>query len=405
MYGLLGEHLSHSFSPQIHALLGDYEYRLFEVEPENLGGFMTEHNFDGINVTIPYKKEVMKYLDIISDEARKIGSVNTVTVREGKLYGDNTDYYGFLYMVKKSGIEVKGKKALVLGSGGASLTAVAVLRDLEAGEIVVISRSGENNYNNLDRHSDAQIIVNTTPVGMYPNNLNSAVELDCFPDLEGVLDIVYNPLKTKLILDAEERGIPCSAGLSMLVAQAKRANEIFFGTVRNDSICQEIENRLISEMRNIVLVGMAGCGKTTIGKLLAKRLGKQLADTDEIVEADEGRIIPDIFCDKGEEYFRALETAAVKNAGKEKGLVIATGGGAVTRGENYYPLRQNGIIVFIQRDPYSLPIKGRPLSQRDGAAELYKKRLPMYRRFADIEIDNSGTPEEAVQRITEALGL
>ena len=403
MYGLLGEHLGHSFSPQIHALLGDYEYRLFEVAPDGLEQFMRAHKFDGINVTIPYKKSVMEYLDCISPEAEKIGSVNTVTVRDGRLYGDNTDYFGFLYMIKKSGIEMAGKKCLVLGSGGASLTAVAVLRDLNVKEIVIISRNGENNYENINVHSDAQIIVNTTPVGMYPNNLESAVDINIFPYLDGVLDIVYNPLKTKLILDAEERGIPCVAGLSMLVAQAKRANEIFFGVTRPDSVCGEIEKKLKSEFQNIVLVGMAGCGKSTVGNALAKILGKKFVDTDEIIVQNEGTNIPEIFEKNGEDFFRARETDAVKSVGKEKGLVIATGGGVVTREENFYPLRQNGIIVFINRDVEKLPTNGRPLSQRDGVRALFEKRLRLYLRFAHIEIDGNGTVQETAELIAKEL--
>lgn len=403
MYGLLGEHLTHSFSPQIHSLLGDYEYNLFEVSPENLEAFMKNPEFEGINVTIPYKKQVIPFLDEISPEALKIGSVNTVTVRNGKLYGDNTDYFGFLYMIKKSGIEIKDKKSLVLGSGGASLTAIAVLNDLGAKEVITISRNGENNYSNLDRHRDAQIIVNTTPVGMYPNNLECAVDISDFPNLEGVLDIVYNPLKTKLILSAEKSGIPCAAGLSMLVAQAKKAYEIFFDTKKDDSVCEEIESKLKSEMQNIVLVGMAGCGKTTVGKALAEMLSKKFVDTDEIITEGESRPIPKIFEEKGEEYFRALETEAVKTAGKEKGLVIATGGGAVTREENYFPLSQNGIIVFINRDAKKLPTEGRPLSQQNGVKALYEKRLPMYRAFADIEIDGNGTVEETAEIIAKEL--
>ncbi|MCH5190740.1 MAG: shikimate kinase [Oscillospiraceae bacterium] len=403
MYGLLGEHLPHSFSPQIHALLGDYEYRLFEVAPDRLEQFMREHNFDGINVTIPYKKAVMKYLDVISHEAEKIGSVNTVTVRDGKLYGDNTDYFGFLYMIKKSGIEITDKKCLVLGSGGASLTAVAVLRDLNAKEIVIISRKGENNYENINIHSDAQIIVNTTPVGMYPNNLESAVDINLFLNLDGVLDIVYNPLKTKLILDAEERGIPCAAGLSMLVAQAKRANEIFFGISRPDSVCEEIEKTLRTEFQNIVLVGMAGCGKSTVGNALARLLGKKFVDTDEIIVKNEGISIPEIFEKYGENYFRACEAEAVKSVGKEKGLVIATGGGVVTREGNFYPLRQNGIVVFINRDVEKLPTNGRPLSQQQGVKALFEKRLHIYRRFAHIEIDGNGTVQETAELIAKEL--
>lgn len=403
MYGLLGEHLAHSFSPQIHNMLGEYEYNLFEVEKESLEEFMKTHNFDGINVTIPYKKAVMPYLDVISPEALKIGSVNTVTVRDGKLYGDNTDYFGFLYMVRKSGIEIKGKKALVLGTGGASLTVIAVLKDLGAGEIINISRNGENNYGNISRHSDAEIIVNTTPVGMYPNNLQSAVDISIFPKLCGVLDIIYNPLKTKLILEAEEKGIPCAAGLSMLVAQAKKANEIFFGRALPGSVCEKIENILRSKFQNIVLVGMAGCGKSTVGKALAEMLCKDFADTDEMIEQQEKCPIPQIIGEKGEEYFRKCESEAVKKAGMEKGCVIATGGGVVTREENLFPLRQNGIIVFINRDAEKLPTQGRPLSQKMGVKALYERRLPLYRAFAHIEIDGNGTVEETAKLIEREI--
>lgn len=404
-YGLLGEHLTHSFSPQIHNMLGDYEYKLFEVAPEKLSEFMKNHKFSGINVTIPYKKEVMKYLDAISPEAKKIGSVNTVTVRGNKLYGDNTDYFGFLYMMKKSGISVENKKALVLGSGGASLTAVAVLRDLNAREVIVVSRTGENNYDNINIHSDAEIIVNATPVGMYPNNLKAPVDINIFPCLSGVLDIVYNPLKTKLILDAEGRHIPCASGLSMLVAQAKSANEIFFGTERDDGICEKIERTLKNEMQNIVLVGMAGCGKSTVGKILAELTNKAFTDTDETVERNENKTIPQIFADNGEEYFREKETEAVKSAGKEKSLVIATGGGVIAREDNYYPLKQNGVIVFINRDPEKLPEDGRPLSQKYGAQKLFAERLPLYRRFADLEIDGNNSPWENAKLIIKELGL
>lgn len=403
MYGLLGERLGHSFSPQIHAMLGEYEYNLFEVASNELEAFMRAHNFDGINVTIPYKKAVMQYLDVISDEALKIGSVNTVTVRGGRLFGDNTDYFGFLYMIKKSGISVENKKALILGSGGASLTAAAVLRDLKARDVTVVSRKGENNYDNLYKHFDADIIVNATPVGMYPNNLECAVDLRSFTRLSGVLDIVYNPLKTKLILDAEELNIPCASGLSMLVAQAKRANEIFFGEAKDDSVCEKIERALRAEMQNVVLVGMAGCGKSTVGRLLAEMLGKDFLDTDSMIEFAERKPIPQIFEERGEEYFRKTEAEAVKKAGKERSLVIATGGGAVTREENYYPLRQNGAVVFINRDPDTLPTDGRPLSERDGARTLFEKRLHLYRQFADIEVESEETPEKTARKIAEEL--
>ena len=406
MYGLLGEHLPHSFSPQIHNALGNKDYILFEIAPENLDAFMKDHNFKGINVTIPYKKAVIPYLDVVSPEAQKIGAVNTIKVKDGKLYGDNTDYFGFKYMVEKSEISVKDKKALVLGSGGASLTVQAVLHDMGASEVVVVSRNGDNNYVNMYiKHTDAQIIVNTTPVGMYPDNLNTLVDLDRFSNLSGVLDVVYNPLKTRLILDAEQRNIPSSAGLSMLVAQAKKAHEIFFDTIIDNEVCEKIEYSLVLQMCNIVLVGMAGCGKSTIGKYLAEKLHKQLVDTDEMIVNTENKPIPEIFAEKGEDYFRWCENVAVNIAGKEKSQIIATGGGVVTRPENYNSLKQNGIIIFINRDVQLLATDGRPLSQMHGVKTLYEKRMPLYRQFADIEVDGNGTIDEVANRIVKEMLL
>lgn len=403
MYGLLGEHLPHSFSPQIHLALGNEDYHLFEVSPDNLEKFMTEHNFDGINVTIPYKKSVIPFLDVISPEAEKIGAVNTITVRDGKLYGDNTDYFGFVYMLEKSGITVSGKKTVVLGGGGASATVQAVLRDFGASEVIVVDLYAENNYDNLYLHYDGEVIVNTTPVGMYPNNLKSLVNLDDFKNLSGVLDVVYNPLKTKLILDAMERNIPCATGLSMLVAQAKKAHEIFFDTKLDTAICEKIEKVLHNQMCNIVLIGMAGCGKSTVGNVLAEKLGKELVDTDEMIVNTENKPIPEIFAEKGEDYFRWCENVAVNLAGREKSQIIATGGGVITREENYKPLKQNGIIVFINRDADLLPTNGRPLSQMHGVKALYEKRMPLYRQFADIEIDGNGTIDEVAERIIKEL--
>lgn len=403
MYGLLGEHLPHSFSPQIHLALGNHDYNLFEVAPENLEAFMKEHKFKGINVTIPYKKAVIPYLDVVSPEAQKIGAVNTITVRDGKLYGDNTDYFGFVYMLEKSGISVKDKKTVVLGGGGASATVQAVLHDFGAKEVIVVDLNTENNYKNLYLHYDGEIIVNTTPVGMYPNNLKSLVNLDDFKNLSGVLDVVYNPLKTKLILDAEERNIPCSAGLSMLVAQAKKAHEIFFDIKIETTVCEKIENILKKQMCNIVLIGMAGCGKSTIGKVLAEKLNKELVDTDQMIENVENMLIPEIIEKFGEVHFRNCENAAVILAGREKECIIATGGGVVTRVENYNPLKQNGIIVFINRDADLLPTNGRPLSQMHGVKALYEKRMPLYRQFADVEVDGNGTVEEVADRIIKEI--
>ncbi len=403
MYGLLGEHLPHSFSPQIHMSLGNKDYHLFEISPENLEEFLRSKSFKGINVTIPYKKSVIPYLNVISPEAMKIGVVNTITVRDGKLYGDNTDYFGFKYMIEKSGIDISRKKALVLGSGGASATVQAVLRDMGATEVKVVSRNGEINYTNIYSQKDAEIIVNTTPVGMYPDNMNSPVEIDKFPNLKGVFDVVYNPLRTRFVMDAQNLGIPAMAGLPMLVAQAKKAHEIFFDTKVDDEICENITKVLFKQMCNIILIGMAGCGKSTIGKMLSERLNKDFMDTDEMIENAENKSIPEIIEKYGEDYFRCCENVAVNLAGKEKSCVIATGGGVVTRPENYLPLKQNGIIVFINRDVEKLPTKNRPLSQLHGVKELYEKRMPLYRQFAHIEVDGNGTVEEVTAKIFEEI--
>lgn len=404
VYGLLGRTLRHSYSPQIHALLGDYEYRLFEVEPQDLEAFLKKREFGGINVTIPYKKDVLPYLSGISDNAKRIGAVNTIIVKEdGGLYGDNTDYDGFLCLVQKSGFQVKGKKALVLGTGGASLPISAVLSDLGAREVVFISRSGENNYQNLSRHADADLIVNTTPVGMYPNNLKAPLSLSEFPKLSGVLDIVYNPQKTKLILDAERLGIPAYSGLLMLVAQGKRAAELFLGHDIPDSETDRIFKKLSTEMQNIVLVGMPGCGKTTVGKALAEQLNRPFFDADEEILKRTGKSAEAWIEACGEAVFRQKETEVLESLCKQSGTVIATGGGAVTVPENADILRQNSIVFFINRDVSALPVEGRPLSKATALSEMYKVRLPMYRSVCDYEIAADGSVEAVVRRILEEL--
>ena len=305
--GLLGRHLGHSYSPQIHAYLGDYTYKLYEKEPDEIGFFLKNGDFSGINVTIPYKKDVLPFLDEVSPAAQKLGAVNTIVRRNGKLVGHNTDYYGFLYMLKASGLTVCGKKVLVLGSGGASNTVVAVLRE-QGAQVIVISRSGDNNYTNLHLHSDTAAIVNATPVGMYPNPGVSPLSLDLFPHLEGVLDLIYNPARTKLLLEAERRGLIAMNGLLMLVAQAKEAAEWFLNQSICESVISEIHTRLRRQMENIILIGMPGCGKSTVGALLAEALQKHFADADSALVADAGQSIPDIFAQRGEAVFRELET-------------------------------------------------------------------------------------------------
>ncbi len=396
--GLLGGKLGHSYSPQIHSQLGQYEYRLFEKKPEELADFLKNGEFAGLNVTIPYKKDVIPYCASLSPVAKRLGAVNTIVRQpDGSLIGHNTDYYGFFSMVKRTGLAVAGKKALVLGSGGASNTVCAVLEELGA-KVIVISRSGENNYSNLHLHSDAALIVNTTPVGMYPHVVEAALELEGFPKLEGVLDVIYNPARTKLLLDAEKRGLVTENGLWMLVAQAKEASEWFTGRKLPESAIADIHRKLRRQMENIVLIGMPGCGKSSIGKALAKELGKTFVDADYEITQAAGCDIPTIFATEGEAGFRRWETSVLAELGKRSGLVIATGGGCVTKSENYPLLHQNGNMIWVQRDLEQLPVNGRPLSQQSKLGDMYAKRKPMYEAFADCAVNNNGALAQAVSQ-------
>jgi shikimate dehydrogenase len=398
-FGLIGGRLAHSYSPQIHSHLGDYSYVLIEKKPEELEELLRGDTFDGFNVTIPYKSTVIPYCDELSAVAARMGAVNTIVRRkDGSLIGHNTDYFGFETMLLQSGIDIGGKKALVLGSGGASKTAVAVLQDKGA-EVIVISRSGQNNYENLHLHKDASLIVNTTPVGMYPANGETPLSLDIFPHLEGVLDMIYNPARTALLQMAEDRGIVAMNGLLMLVAQAKESAEWFTGHAIPDGKIQAIHALLTRQMENIILIGMPGCGKSTIGKLLAEKTGKKFVDADALIVETAGCTIPDIFAAQGEAGFRTLETQVLAQVGKASGLVIATGGGCVTREENYPLLHQNGRIFCIERELDRLPTDGRPLSQTTKMEEMYRIRKPLCERFADCTVSNNGAPECAAEKI------
>ena len=403
-FGLLGRKLSHSFSPQIHRWLGDYEYLLYETEPEKVEEFVRYAPLDGFNVTIPYKETVMPFCTTISDEAKKIGSVNTVVRRHGRIEGYNTDYFGFTYLLKNAGIDPAGKKALVLGSGGASKTAQAVLRDLGASCVTVIGRNLPDNYENIDKHRDAHIIVNATPVGMYPNNGERIVNLADFPMLEGVADMIYNPARTAFLLDAERLGVKNTNGLVMLVAQAKKAAEIFFETAFDDALIPRITGEIERETKNIALIGMPGCGKSSVGKTIARMTGRELVETDEMIPERAGKSIEDIFREDGEDAFRKIETACLADASKKSGCVIATGGGVVTRPENLDLLRQNSVIVFIDRDFHEMSVEGRPLSQKYGVEALARARLPLYNGWCDLRIESTGVKPTAVE-IIRRLGL
>jgi len=402
-YGLLGEKLGHSFSPQIHAALAGYGYQLLPTPREEVEELFRRREFRGLNVTIPYKQTVIPLCDEVDPRAAAIGAVNTVVNRDGRLIGYNTDIDGLIYLSRRAGVDMAGNKVVVLGSGGTSHTACAAAKELGAAEIVVVSRHGENNYENLSRHADAGVVINTTPVGMYPDCGVAAVDLDAFPALTGVLDVVYNPLRTALLMQAEKRGLPCSCGLPMLVAQAKRAAELFTGEVIEDNRTEAVLTDLFLQLQNVVLIGMPGCGKSTVGRILAARLGKEFLDLDQLIEEKAHMPIPEIFAQEGEDAFRGLESGVVREAGASTGCVISTGGGVVTRQENYAPLHQNGIIIHLTRDLEKLPKTGRPVSQSVELSELWRQREPMYRAFADVTISNDGPLYETADEIEKEL--
>ena len=400
--GLIGEHLRHSFSPLIHACLSDYSYRLTEVAPQDLEEFVSSHELDAYNVTIPYKKVIMPYLDVISPEALAIGAVNTVVCREQKLYGYNTDYFGFCYMLDCSGIEVAGKKILVLGTGGASATACAVLRDRGAKDIITLS-SKDNTPDNIKLHADAEIVVNATPVGTYPNNLISPVDLDNFPKLCGVLDVIYNPARTALLLQAEKLGVPHINGLPMLVAQAVRAFELFTGACAERDACEKIIEKIRFDTENIILIGMPGSGKSTAARIIAEKLGRPFFDSYSVFCEKFGKTPAEVITSDGEEIFREMESEVILELGKKSGCVIACGGGVVTKERNYAPLHQNGIIVFLERALKNLSKRGRPISASCSPEELYNSRIDAYNAFADIKIDSTEIPDKTAELIIETL--
>lgn len=407
--GLLGGRLGHSFSPEIHRRIGEltgkpYEYKLYEKNPEEIEDFLKNGEWDGLNVTIPYKETVMTYCDELSEEARAIGAVNTLVRRDGKIVGYNTDYTGFRKSLEQNGVAVRGARTMVLGSGGASKAVCHVLEDMGAESVKLVSRSGEINYENLSQHKDAEILVNTTPVGMYPNTGVSPVDLSRFPKLEAALDVVYNPARTKFLLEAERLGLKRANGLLMLVAQAKKSCEDFLGEPIADERIGAITKALTAQMQNVILIGMPGSGKTTIGTRLAAQLGRTFLDADTVLEQKAGIPIPEIFRLEGEEGFRQRETAVLTELGKHSGLVIATGGGCVTKSENYPLLHQNGTIFCLTRELDRLPLDGRPVSQALGAEEIYRRRKPLYEKFADAMINNDRTVEDAVHQILEVLG-
>ena len=399
--GLIGKKLGHSFSPIIHNKLADYPFALRELAPEELEDFAKGNEFDAYCVTIPYKKDIMPFLDVISPEALSIGAVNVVVRgNDGKLYGYNTDYFGFDYMVKRSGVSVSGKKAIVFGRGGASATICTVLRDLGVSELITVDVE-DNTPENLAKHADAEVVVNTTPVGMYPNTGKAPTTLTYFPNCQVVFDVVYNPARTALMIEAEERGIATVGGLSMLVAQAARAFEHFTGDQYEDGIIESVLSDITSDTTNLILVGMPGCGKSSVGNLIASSLKREFFDADDEFEKMHGITPAEAIKTLGEEKFRLMETETLDALGKLSGKVIATGGGAVTRERNYPLLHQNGVIVFLERDLDKLPTDNRPISQSRSLADIYASRIDSYLRFADIKVKSTEIKEKTAQLIID----
>lgn len=404
-YGCIGEHLPHSFSKLIHEKIGGYSYELKELAPEELGDFLRARDFCGINVTIPYKEAVIPYLDELDEGARAIGAVNTIVNRSGRLIGYNTDFAGLSALIRRAGLSVGGKKALILGTGGTSKTARAVLEHEGASVILRVSRnSGEGRISYEEAysgHTDAEILVNTTPVGMFPSLSGCPLDLSRFPRLTGVIDAVYNPLRTRLVLAAAERGIPASGGLYMLVAQAVFAAEHFQKTRCESGLIERIFRELSAEKENIVLTGMPGCGKTTVGKIVAEATGRRFVDTDAEIVGRCGRPIPEIFAEEGEEAFRNYESEVLLDLAPQSGLVIATGGGALLRPENRTALRQNGKLYFLDRPLEKLlPTADRPLSSdRESLKRRYRERYALYYTSADEVIEAGGSAESAAEEI------
>ncbi len=406
-YGLIGEKLSHSFSKEIHESFAPYKYELCEISRENLASFLQKREFCAINVTMPYKKEVISHLDEVSSAALELQAVNVIVNKNGKLYGYNTDYFGMRDLINRSNIDISSKKILILGTGGTSRTSHLVCKDLGASDVTFVSREKKANAITYDEayalYSDAEIIINTTPVGMYPNSYFSPLDLSKFSKLEAVFDAVYNPIRTQIVLDAKKRGVYAEGGLYMLVSQAVHAVELFLNREFDDAKIDEIYYKILKQKENIVLIGMPSSGKTTVGKILANSLNRQLIDLDDEIENCIGCTIAEFFKSHTEKDFRDIETQITKDVSKENGIVVATGGGCILREENTYALRMGGRLYFLDRNPENLiPTDSRPLATKKEAIEkLYGERYQIYLNTSDVKIDGNLTPKEEAELIRE----
>ena len=404
-FGLIGEKLIHSFSPEIHSVIGNYPYELKELSPDELGDFLKNTEFSGINVTIPYKKDVIPHLDFVEENAKNIGAVNTIVNKDGKLSGYNTDFAGMRALIVNNGINIKGKKVLILGTGGTSNTACAVAKNLEAAEILRVSRSKKDGVISYEEaysdYSDANIIINTTPSGMYPNVDAMPIDIDQFTGVEAIVDVIYNPLNTKLTVEAHKRGIKAVGGLYMLVAQAVYASGYFFDKEINKEDIDRIYKELYNEKQNIVIVGMPSAGKTSVGRELAKRLNMTFVDSDDVIVENIGMSIKDYFAQNNEKAFRDRESEAILDIAKKNNQVIATGGGVVLRQENVDFLKMNGEIVFLDRNVEDLLVTDdRPLSKSmDAIKEMYKIRRPLYEAAADKTVKVIGNLKETIDTV------
>lgn len=407
-YGLIARKLSHSFSKIVHNMLFDYDYELLELEPEQVEGFMLKKDFKAINVTIPYKETVIPYLDYVSDTAKAIGAVNTIVNKDGKLYGYNTDFFGMTSLIKKAGIDFYDKNVLILGSGGTCKTSVAVARHLGCRRIDIVSRNGGENkitYEQALLKADTHIIINSTPCGMFPDIHKCPIDIDAFENLQGVIDAIYNPLCSQLVLKAKQKGIKATGGLYMLIAQAALAAEKFIDTEVPESEIDRVYNGVMTQKQNIVLIGMPASGKSSVGKILAQRLNMPLIDTDTEIEKISGRSIPEIFAKEGEASFRNIETEVIKQLAAKQGCIIATGGGAILREQNVTALKQNGVLYFLDRNlDLLITTSDRPLSStREALTARYNERYDKYLACCDKKIDSNGTPADAADAIERSF--